>query len=60
MCSIFSIVPFTTSMIPFAGNLRPRRAFTCVEIIVMATAEVNPLITGVEMKFTMKPVIIGI
>jgi hypothetical protein len=42
-------------MIPLALKLRPRRALIWVEMMVIATAEVKPDITGVEIKLTIKP-----
>jgi len=48
-------VPVMTPIMPSAGKLSPSKALTCVEQIVIAAALVNPLITGLLMKFMMNP-----
>jgi len=49
------IVPLTIPITPSALNVSPSKALSWVEQIVIAAADVKPLLTGVEMKFTMKP-----
>ncbi len=52
---IRSMIPVMMARKPSASNLRPRRALTCIEQQVRATADVKPLSVGREMKFTRKP-----
>lgn len=41
---------------PFVFILRPNSDFSCDDAIVMAAAEVNPLMTGWDIKLMRKPV----
>lgn len=52
---ILEMHPSTSSRNPFALNDNPNRDLTWVDVIEIAAAEVNPLMTGLDIKLTIKP-----